>query len=201
MSLITVDVTSSWFYRVRSNGVTGGGGLLCIYYSEGGGSVVKERMVRGIIAGSAVLIPFGGVMALAAKPAAATHPDAGITCAKWSAKSTPTAFTVFHSGCSGNTGGKGRSFQSPPSARPLPTKWANGKSTSYVASNIYFGTRCVPSSTLLDDEVISGNVTADNTGSTKYGASVNYEECIYSTSTTNTYKFTEAPGTEFVISP
>ncbi len=163
--------------------------------------MVTDRMVRGVIAGSAVLIPFGGVMAMAAMPAAAAHPDAGITCIKWSGTSTPTSFTIYHSGCTGHTGGKGRSFQSPPSARPLPTKWVNGKSTSYVVSNIYFGSRCTPSSTLLNDEVISGNVTADTTGSTKYGAAVNYEECIYSTSTPNTYKFTEAPGTEFVISP
>jgi hypothetical protein len=158
-------------------------------------------MVRGLIAGSAVLIPLGGVVAMNANPAAATYPDAGITCVKWTGTSLPASFSINLSGCSGRTGGMGRAFQSQPSHRPLPIRWANGKSTSYVIPNITFGSRCAPSSKLLDDEVIGGNVTADTTGSTKFGGAVNYEECIYKTSTPNKFRFTEAPGTNFVIGP
>ncbi len=56
------------------------------------------------------------------------------------------------------------------------------------------GTNCP--STSIDDELVKGKVTSDNTGSTSVGAKVKGEFCVSSSLT-----ITLAPGTKFVIEP
>jgi hypothetical protein len=160
--------------------------------------VVKNRIIRGAIAGSAVLIPFGGVTALAVNPAAAQ--PTGIACNKVIGTINTVQQVIHPKICTGTTGGMGtiHTTVNPPSH--MTVDWLNGRHTK-LTTNFSAGTLCTPSSTLLADEVLSGAVHHDTTGSTTIGAAVSAEFCVSSTSTSGVYTITNAPGTKFVIAP
>ena len=152
--------------------------------------MIKQRIVRGTIAAVAVLVPVAGLTALATGPAGAAKPK-GITCSKLTGKVNSAGTAKINlSTCTGNTGGKGKSSGSASSSSGT-IKWANGKSTTSTES-YSAGTGC-PAGDVA--EQISGNVTADNTGSTTVGAPVSATVCYNS----STGKLSLAPGTKFVI--
>ncbi len=152
--------------------------------------MLKNRIMIGAIAGSAALVPLAGMTALASSPAGAAKPK-GITCTALSGKvsSTGTA-KIKVTGCNGNTGGSGKSKGSATASSGTIT-WANGKSTTSTESYAS-GSGC-PGSDVT--EVISGNVTADNTKSTSVGAALSATVCYNS----STSKLSLLPGTKFTF--
>jgi hypothetical protein len=159
--------------------------------------VFKNRIMLGVIAGSAALVPLAGMTALATGPAGAATPK-GITCSAASGKvNTTTGVAKINlKTCTGNTGGSGKTTGSATSTSGTIT-WANAKKTT-ASETTTTGTACKASATLVADEVISGAVTADNTKSTAVGAPVSGEFCANSTAT-GAIKITLAPGTKFTI--
>jgi hypothetical protein len=153
--------------------------------------VLKNRIMLGAVAVSAALVPFAGMAALTAGPAGAAKPK-GITCTSASGKVNTTTLSakITLKGCSGNTGASGKTSGSEGQTSGT-IKWANGKATS-LSETTNSGTKC-PSSDVAD-EVITGNVTTDTTGSTTVGAAVSGEICVNSS-----FKVSLAPGTDFVI--
>lgn len=173
---------------------------------EGDCELIKNRIVRGSIAGTAVLIPLAGVTAVAVNPAAAAK--TGITCSKLSGTVNTTANTsVFKlKTCTGNTGTSGKAKGTASSSITTATiKWKNGKSTTTGNIQLGTGTLCPATNSggfsLVADETESGTVTADTTGSTAIGAASSAEVCVYDTATTGVYSLNNAPGTKFVIAP
>ncbi len=153
----------------------------------------KNRIMLGVIAGSAALVPLAG-MAVTAGPAGAAKPK-GITCTAASGKVNSMGTAKINlSDCSGNTGTKGTTSGSATSTSAT-VKWANGKSTSFSESATA-GTKCTNPAT-VDDELITGSVTADTTGSTKNGAAVSGEVCVISKG--SKLKIVNAPGVDFII--
>jgi hypothetical protein len=159
--------------------------------------VFKNRIMLGVIAGSAALVPVVGVSALTASPAGAVK--TGITCSKatGSVNASGTAKINLKT-CTGNTGGSGKTSGTATSTSGTIT-WANAKKTT-LSETTTAGTKCTPGATLVADEVISGNVTADNTKSTTVGAAASGEFCANSTAT-GKIKLSLAPGTKLVINP
>ena len=153
--------------------------------------MLKNRMMLGVVTASAVIVPFVGVTALTAGQAGAKTPK-GIKCTSLSGKSNTSTGAVKESlsGCSGKTGGSGKS-KSSGSSSTSTLKWANGKSTTFTAST-GAGSGCASGDFA---EAISGNVTADTTGSTAVGAAVTASACYNPANN----KISLAPGTKFVI--
>src|SRR5580698_6064897 len=150
--------------------------------------MLKTRIMLGAVVGSAALVPLAGVTALASGPAGAAKPK-GITCSTLSGKVSGSGVAKINlSGCTGKTGGKGSSKGSA-TASSGTIKWANGKSTT--SSESYTGGSGCPGSDIT--EVVSGNVTADNTGSTSVGAALSATIC-YNASTS---KLSLLAGTKF----
>jgi hypothetical protein len=148
----------------------------------------KNRIMLGAIVGSAALVPLAGMTALASSPAGAAKPK-GITCSTLSGKVNSSGVAKINlSGCTGNTGGSGKSKGSA-TASSGTIKWKNGKSTT--SSEAYTSGSGCPGSDVT--EVISGNVTADSTGSTAVGAALSGTVC-YNTATS---KLSLKPGTKF----
>ena len=156
--------------------------------------MIKKQIIGGFIAASAVLVPVAGFTALAAAPAgAAPH---GISCSKLSgtANTTTGAEKIKVSTCTGNTGGSGKQKGTITSTSGT-VKWANGKSTSGTESATA-GSGCSGSGTLT--ELISGNVTADNTGSTSVGAALSATICATpEAANPAVYKLSLLSGTKF----
>ena len=158
--------------------------------------MIKNRMIRGSIAVAAALVPLGGVTALAASPAGAVAK--GITCnvLKGSYNTSTGAIKTKVSTCNGNTGGSGKSNGTATSTT-LTEKWANGKSTTSTVSATG-GSGCTQSGALT--EIESGQVTADNTGSTTVGAAVTATVCVYPNPNKPGFdKITLLKGTQFKI--
>ncbi len=116
----------------------------------------------------------------------------GITCSKLSGSenSSTGVATIKLKTCTGNTGASGKST-GPASSSSSTVKWQNGKTTSFTESYAT-GSGCPSGDTA--DEVVSGSVTADTTGSTAVGAAVSAEICESPALT-----FSLAPGTQFVM--
>jgi hypothetical protein len=159
--------------------------------------VLKNRIMIGVIAGSAALVPLAG-MAATSGPAGAAKPK-GIICTKTTGKvnSTSGVAKIKESGCSGNTGGAGQSKGSATSTSATE-KWVNGKTTAFSESASPTGTKCTDPNT-AEDEIITGNVTSDTTGSTKAGAAISGEICVISNPTTGALTIVGAPGVNFTI--
>jgi hypothetical protein len=150
--------------------------------------MLKNRIMLGAAVGAAALVPLAGMSALASSPAGAAKPK-GIACSALSGKvnSAGTA-KITVSGCTGNTGGSGKSKGSA-TASTGTVKWNNGKSTT--SSEAYASGSGCPGSDVT--EVVSGNVTADSTGSTTVGAALSGTIC-YNTATS---KLSLLAGTKF----
>jgi hypothetical protein len=159
--------------------------------------VFKNRILLGVIAGAAALVPLAGMTALATGPAGAATPK-GITCTSASGNASATTGTakITFKGCSGNTGGSGKTVGAQGDTSGT-VNWVNGKATTF-SETMTAGTKCTASSSLVADEVVNGTVTKDNTKSTAVGAAVSGEICVNSTST-GKLKITLAPGTKFKI--
>ena len=150
--------------------------------------MLKNRIMLGALAGSAALVPVAGMTALSSGPAGAAKAK-GITCSTLSGKVSSTGTAKINlSGCNGKTGGSGKSKGSA-TASSGTIKWKNGKSTT--SSESYSGGSGCPGSDIT--EVVSGNVTADNTGSTSVGAALSATICYNSA----TSKLSLLPGTKF----
>jgi hypothetical protein len=157
-----------------------------------------NRLVRGAMVGSAVLIPLAGVTALATNPAAASKAPKGIKCTKLAGKADTStgAVKVTLSGCTGNTGTKGTA-KGTTTDTSSTVKWANAKQTNYSIT-VSSGTGC-PGSDLT--EVESGAVNTDTTGSTGTGALVSATVCVATTSNPDVVKLSLLKGTEFIFAP
>jgi hypothetical protein len=156
--------------------------------------VRKNRIMLGLIAASAAVVPLAG-MAATAGPAGAAKAK-GIVCTKTSGKVSGTGTaTINLSGCSGNTGGKGTTTGTATSTSGT-IKWGNGKSTT-ISETTSTGTKCTNPATVAD-EVVNGNVTKDNTKSTKVGAAASGEFCVTQNSK-GKLKISGAPGVNFTI--
>jgi hypothetical protein len=157
--------------------------------------VLKNRIMIGAAALTAAAVPFAG-MAMTAGPAGAAKAK-GITCTggTGSGKVAKLSATINFTGCTGNTGGKGTTTGSE-GATSGTIKWGNAKTTS-LSETTGTGTNCP--STDADDELITGNVTADNTKSTTVGAAVSGEFCVTLNSAGTKFKLKLAPGTKFTI--
>jgi hypothetical protein len=127
-------------------------------------------------------------------PSPAGAAPKGISCSKLSgsANTTTGAEKIKLSGCNGNTGGSGTQ-KGTVTATSGTVKWHNGKSTTGTQSAVA-GSGCVTGDLT---EVISGNVTAETTGSTSVGAAVSATICAAPGTTTGTYKLSLLPGTKF----
>jgi hypothetical protein len=165
--------------------------------------VVKNRIVLAAVAGSAALIPLAGVAVLGVGPAGAAA--TGISCAKVGGNANVPANSskITLKTCNGNTGTKGTIKGTAAVGSTGTVKWANGKSTSFTESTAT-GTKCAATGgpiggALVADEVLSGSVTADTTGSTTVGAAVTAEVCVYPTATTGVYAIKGAPHTPWVF--
>ncbi len=161
--------------------------------------MLKNKILVGVIAGSAVLIPMAGVAATSG-PAGAKA--TGIKCTGTTGKvnSTSGVAKITESGCSGNTGGGGSSKGSATSTSAT-LKWNNGKNTVISESASPTGTKCAATTSkgsLAEDEVLTGSVTSDTTGSTKVGAAISGEICVYS-SAAGKLTISGAPGVDFTI--
>ncbi len=112
----------------------------------------KNRIMLGVIAGSAALVPVVGVSALTASPAGAVK--TGITCSKatGSVNASGTAKINLKT-CTGNTGGSGKTSGTATSTSGTIT-WANAKKTT-LSETTTAGTKCTPGATLVADEVIA----------------------------------------------
>jgi hypothetical protein len=159
--------------------------------------VVKNRIIRGVISGSIAVVPLAGATVLMAANPAAAAPK-GIKCTKISGSANVNTNTskIKLSACNGNTGTKGSSKGAAAVGTSGTVKWANGKSTTF-SEGVATGTACPVTATLIADEVLSGAVTADTTGSTGIGAAVSGEVCVNSTATSGVFKITGAPGMPF----
>ena len=156
--------------------------------------MLKHRIVRTAIAGSAAVVPVAGIVAVGSGPAGAA--PSGITCTKLSgtANLTTNSYAAKLSGCSGHTGGSGK-IKGMPS--PLPTsvkaKWLNHTSTTFTTT---FGTT---SSCAANDLTVNlDDVVTDNTNSsTTIGAAVSATVCY----NLNSGALSLLPGTNFVFAP
>jgi hypothetical protein len=156
--------------------------------------VIKHRIVGGLIAASAVLVPVAGFTALAAAPAGAA--PKGISCSKLSGKANTTTGSenIKLSTCTGNTGGSGTE-KGTITETSGTVKWVNGKSTTGTVATAS-GSGCASGDIT---ETISGNVTADSTGSTTVGAAVSATVCAKPSATNPAvYKLSLLSGTKFV---
>jgi hypothetical protein len=157
--------------------------------------VLKNRIMIGAATLTAAAVPFAG-MALSATPAGAKAPK-GITCTAGtgSGKVAKLSATIKLTGCSGTTGKSGTTTGKEGAATGT-IKWANGKATTFT-ENQGTGTACP--TTAADDELITGNVTADNTKSTAVGAAVSGEFCVTINKAGTKFTLKMAPGTKFTI--
>ncbi len=121
--------------------------------------MIKNRIMIGAVAASAVLVPVAGVSALTAGPAGAATKT--ITCTK--AKGNIGTKMKF-SGCSGNTGGGSKGFTAATLEGGGTIKWKSGKTTTFSAPTLGTGTNCAVGDT---DITATGAVTGDTTGSAK----------------------------------
>jgi hypothetical protein len=175
--------------------------------------VIKKRIVRGAIALTAVLVPVAGFTAVIAGPVAAVTPKGivytklSITCTKLSGSSNTSngVTNTKLSGCTGNTGGSGKSKSNGTRMAPFrsdqPTsvtyKWSNGKTTSFTVS-YSAGSGCTQPGAMTVVE--SGSVTADTTKSTSVGAAVTATVCAYPSPTNpDVIKLSLLTGTKFVF--
>jgi hypothetical protein len=152
-------------------------------------------MMIGAAAVTAAVVPFAG-MALTSGPAGASAAaKTGITCTKVTGTviTGTTTAKLKLTGCNGNTGTKGKTKGSEGATSGKIT-WANAKTTSFSEATSS-GSLCP--TTAIADELITGNVTADSTGSTAVGAAVTAEICAFSNGTTIT--LSNAPGVPFKI--
>ncbi len=158
--------------------------------------MLKNRIMIGAAVGAAVIVPMAGVSALASSPAGAAKPK-GITCTKGTGKvnASTSSAKISLSACTGNTGTKGTTTGTLGDTSGT-INWANGKSTTF-SEVTGPGTKCP--TTDLADELITGNVTADNTKSTEVGAAVKGEFCVTENMTTMKIKLALAKGTTFTI--
>jgi hypothetical protein len=158
--------------------------------------VLKNKILIGIIAGSAALIPLAGIAATSS-PAGAKA--TGITCTTTTGKvnSTSGVAKITESGCSGNTGGSGTTKGSATSTSST-VKWHNGTNTVLDETATPDGTKCTNPNT-IEDEVITGTVSSDTTGSTKPGAAITGEICALENTTTGKVTIVGAPGVDFKI--
>ena len=159
--------------------------------------MLKNRIMVGAAVAAAAIVPIAGVSALAASPAgAAVKP--GIDCASvtGSANATTMVAKLSFKSCtpSTKTGGSGKSTGSATSTSGTIT-WTNGKKTSFSEATST-GTLCASGN--VADEVITGNVTSDNTKATTVGAAVSGEICATVTAT-GKIKLKNAPGVHFHI--
>jgi hypothetical protein len=156
--------------------------------------VIKKRIVCGSIAIAAALVPVAGLTAIAAAPAGAAVN--GIKCSALSGKANTStgADNIKVSTCTGKTGGSGTS-KGAITDTSATIKWANGKQT-VITESYASGSGCPTGQTT---ELISGNVTSDNTGSTTTGAAVSATVCVKTTSNPDVVKFSLLKGTKFVI--
>ena len=162
--------------------------------------MLKNRIMLGATALTAVAVPFAG-MALTAGPAGAAKAPKGIKCTggTGSGKVAKLSATINLTGCTPTTKTGGTGTTKGTEGAPTGTvNWKNGKSTTFT-ENMGTGTNCP--STDADDELITGNVTADTTKSTTVGAAVSAEFCVTLNSAGTKFKLTMAPGTKFVIAP
>ena len=163
--------------------------------------MLKNRIARIVGAGAVMILPLAGATALAAGPATASNGATGITCSKVVGTINLTANTevIKFKNCTGNTGTLHKGKSTGP-VTPIPTsgtiKWSNGLHTTFSQSTTA-GSGC-PSPDLT--EVLSGTVTADQTGSTAVGAAVSATLC-YNPTAGVTPNLTNESGTSFVIAP
>ena len=158
--------------------------------------MLKNRILIGAAVGAAAIVPMAGVSALTAGPAGAAKPH-GIICSKGSGKvdASTSSAKINLTACTGNTGTKGKTSGAVGDTSGT-IKWANGKSTSF-SETTGPGTACP--TTDLADELITGAVTSDTTGSTGVGAAVKGEFCVTANPTTGAIKLALAKGTTFSI--
>jgi hypothetical protein len=157
--------------------------------------VLKNRFMIGAAAATAAVVPFAG-MALTGGPAGASAAaKTGITCTKVTGTviSGTTTAKLKLTGCNGNTGGKGKTKGSQGATSGKIT-WGNAKTTSFSEATST-GTNCAAGN--LADELITGNVTADTTGSTATGAAVTAEICAFASG--SSIVLSNAPGVPFKI--
>jgi hypothetical protein len=154
--------------------------------------MLKNRIMLAVIAASAALVPLAGITVLTAGPAGATPTGIKCSTANGTANASTESATIKFSGCTGNTDGKGTTTGTE-GATTGTIKWGNKDKTSFNETTST-GTNCPTSS--IDDELVKGKVTSDNTGSTSVGAKVKGELCVSSS-----LAITLAPGTKFVIKP
>jgi hypothetical protein len=148
--------------------------------------MLRSRIIPVI--GIAALVS-GGTVGAALAPSAGAAKTKTIKCTKL--KGTVTG-NIQASGCNGNTGTKSKKMASSVLASGGTVKWANGKTTTIGAPSLATGSLCPAGDT---DEIASGAVTADTTGSAKPIPGVyNAEVCIDSAG-----NITLAPGTDLTL--
>ena len=155
--------------------------------------MLKNRMMLGAaVAATAVVVPLAGMTALAASPAGAAAAPKGIKCSAASGSVNTTTFSakIKLTKCTGNTGASGKT-KGVQGATSGTVKWANAKKTVF-SEVVNPGTLCPAGG--LADEVITGNVTSDTTGSTSVTAAVSGEICV-----SNSLTISLAPGTKFTF--
>ncbi len=161
--------------------------------------MLKKRIALVAVSVTAGLVPVLGATVLSAGPAMAG--PAGITCSKTTGTIdlavTPPTVKISNSGCTGNTGKSGKS-SSTEVATSTTVKWKNKTKTVLAITQEAKGTKCAVSPALIGDEVVSGTVKSDTTGSTAKGAVWSEELCANAVSTSSA-TISNAPGTELTI--
>jgi hypothetical protein len=117
-----------------------------------------------------------------ASPSPVSATGVGVVCT--SARASDPFFSV--SGCSGNTGGSGGAYPWAVPGQPIALQWANGKTTTLSPMKVTQvttdererATHACISNGAWYEEIFSGTVIADTTGSIKVGGAVTGEMCF-----------------------
>jgi hypothetical protein len=120
--------------------------------------VLKNRIMMGAVAATAIAVPIAGLAASGPASAAKTKT---ISCTKISGSSTGN---VQLKSCTGNTGGSSKKFPGTTLEAGGTITWTNGKTTTFSAATLGSGTKCKAGDT---DVTATGTVTGDTTKSAK----------------------------------
>jgi hypothetical protein len=134
----------------------------------------SSRIARlSFSAAVALALPIGGAVALTSGPAGAVKTKT-ITCTK--ATGSTNTGKIKLKKCNGNTGTKSTNLSIALLASGGTVTWANAKTTTFGSPTLATGSNCPAGDT---DELFSGTVSADTTGSAKPIPGVyNGEVCI-----------------------
>jgi hypothetical protein len=169
---------------------------------------LTKRITTFAVAAAVGVVPLAG-MALMNAGTANAAPGTGITCtaATGSVNLSTGVVKTAYSGCSGNTGGTGKSSGTETSTTQV-IKWASLTSTNVPTATTLnlasqtAGSLCPATSTkgsLIGDEVVSGTVAKDTTDSTAPTLAWSEEICAYQKTGATSASLVMAPGTTLSI--